>query len=74
VVPGRVAVGERVRVLAVSGGEAGRFDDGHLDAEVRDLTGEGLVQAFDGPLGGVVRAAERHGDDPGCRGQLDDVS
>ncbi len=69
-----MAVGERVGVVAVAGGEAGGLDHGQLDAELGDLAGERLVQALQGPLGGVVGAAEWHRDDPGRRRQLDDVA
>jgi hypothetical protein len=68
-----VTVGEGIGVLAVPGGETAGLDHRHLDAEVGDLVGKRLVQGFQRPLGDVIGAAERHRQQPGDRGELDDV-
>ena len=67
-------VGEWIWFLAAGpGGESAGLHQGHADAEAGDLLGERFIEGFEGPLGDVVAAADRHCDEPGDRGHLDDV-
>src|SRR3954467_14661938 len=63
-VVGRVGGGMLRRGAAPVGGVRARLHDGDLDAEVGDLLGQGLAEALQRPLGGVVDADVREGADP----------
>jgi len=46
------------------GGEPARLDDGHLDAEARNLGSQGLAKPLEAPLRGMVETDGRKGVDP----------
>lgn len=56
------------------GAEAAGFDEADLDAEGLDLLGEGLAEAFDGELGGVVGREAGAGDASADGGDLEDAA
>ena len=62
------------RAAGPVGAEGSGLDDDDLDAERGELDGEGLGQAFDGVLGGVVVAGGGEADEAADGADIDDVA
>ncbi len=56
------------------GAEGSRLDDGHVDAQRRQLGVERFGDRLEGRLGRAVEASARTGDEPGARADVDDAA
>ena len=56
------------------GAEGSRLDDGHVDAQRRQLGVERFGDRLEGRLGRAVEASARAGDEPGARADVDDAA